>query len=103
MFILGLGLALTGCAREQTPYQACRDADDGCCANEDCDDDSVCDFHYQCWPRFDGSLECTEPSGDQTCKSLCDQEGGCMWGDGECQLVEIVQGPEEPRDVWVCY
>ena len=100
---LGVGLAFSGCAIERTPYDDCAEAGGpGCCSNEDCGANAVCNFDYSCRDRLDGGLSCTEPTGDHECHPMCQDGGRCPTG-MECRSFDQTQGAGDPRTLWACF
>ena len=96
-------LLLGGCPLEVTPYGACRALDDGCCANEDCGPNAVCDFDYFCDRTWDGAYDCTRAAGDRSCHSACAEDEDCEQGLA-CFGVEQTQGAEDGSNVvWACF
>lgn len=99
---VALALGLASCALEETPYEDCVAAGDGCCSNRECGSDAICDYDYSCQPRLDGGLDCSEPLGDQECHSLCRTDADCPSGQG-CIVVQQTQGPEEAKLIGACF
>lgn len=99
--LIAIAIGLGACTIERTPFHDCVDDGQGCCANEDCGANAVCDFDYRCEDRLDGGLACTQATGDQECHPTC-IDGRCPAG-MECHGFEQTQGTGESRIIWACF